>query len=107
MFKLHEDKAKDPLLDAIEVLESNCMNIVNVMQHTRQVLMLPFVDFFPWKKKEIPRVLGKLIEAFDTPRYPRLLLKKSSTKRGTEATIALAMSHNENIEWVMVSSYVA
>jgi hypothetical protein len=52
-----------------------------------------FGSFFPKKKKEMLRILGKLVEAFDTPEDPTLLLKRSSTRRGTEETIALAMSH--------------
>jgi hypothetical protein len=83
-FKLHEDKAKDPLFDAIEVLEANCKNARSVLQRTRHVLMCLFGDFFPRKKKEMPRVLGKLVKAFDTPEDPTLLLKRSLTKRGTE-----------------------
>jgi hypothetical protein len=52
IFKLREDKAEDPLFDAIEVLESNCKNTVNVLQRTRQVLMLPFVDFSLGRKRK-------------------------------------------------------
>jgi hypothetical protein len=92
IFKLHEDKAEDPLFDAIEVLESNCKNARNVLQCTRHVLTPLFKEFFPKKKKEMPRVLGKLVEAFETNGDPTLLLKRSSTKRGTEVIIALAMS---------------
>jgi hypothetical protein len=66
-----------------------------------------FGEFFPKKKKEIPRVLGKVVEAFDTPRDPTLLLKRSSTKRGAEATIALAMSHGENVDLLKVISCIA
>jgi hypothetical protein len=64
------------------------------------VLTHLFGEFFPKKKKEILRVSGKLFEAFDTPRDPTLLLKRSLTKRGVRATIALAMTHGENIECV-------
>jgi hypothetical protein len=66
-----------------------------------------FGEFFPKKKNEMPRVLGKLVESFDTPRYPTILLKRSSTRRGTEATIALTMSHDKNIDWAKVSSSLA
>jgi hypothetical protein len=61
-------------------------------------------QFFPKKKNEMPRVLGKLIEAFDTPGDPTMSLKRSSTRRGAEATIDLTMSHDENVDWVKVSS---
>jgi hypothetical protein len=57
-----------------------------------------FGNFFPKKKNEMPRVLGKLAEAFDTPENHTLLLKRSSIRRGAQATIALAMSHGENID---------
>jgi hypothetical protein len=56
------------------------------------VLTPLFREFFPKKKKEMPRVLGKLVKAFETNGDPTLLLKRSSTKRGTEMIIALAMS---------------
>jgi hypothetical protein len=104
-FKLHEDRAEDPLFDAIEVLEANCKNAArSVLQRTRHVLMRLLGYFFPRKKKEMPRVLAKLVEAFDTPEDPTLLLKRSLTKRGAEATIALAMSHGENVDWLKVIS---
>jgi hypothetical protein len=47
------------------------------------VLARLFREFFPKKKNEMRRVLGKLVEAFDTPKYPTISLKRSSTKRGT------------------------
>jgi hypothetical protein len=106
-FMLHEDKAKDPLFDAIKVLEANCKNARTALHHTRHVLMRLFGGFFPKKKKEMPRVLRKLVEAFDTPRDPTLLLKRSSPKRGAKATIALAMSHGKNVNWAKVSSSLA
>jgi hypothetical protein len=68
--------------------------------------MCLFGGFFP-RKKEMPRVLGKLVEAFDTPEDPTLLLKRSSTIRGAEATIALAMSQGENVNLAKLSSYLA
>jgi hypothetical protein len=55
----------------------------------------------------MPRVLAILVEAFDTPEDPTLLLKRSLTKRGAEATIALAMSHDKNIDWAKVISSLA
>jgi hypothetical protein len=61
-------------------------------------------EFFPKNKNEMPRVLGKLVKAFDTSTDPKLMLKRSASKRGAEATIALTMSHDENIDWAKVSS---
>jgi hypothetical protein len=71
------------------------------------VLTRLFVKLFPKKKNEVPRVLGKLVEAFDTSTDPTFLLKRSSSKSGTEVTIALTMSHDENIDWAKVSSSLA
>jgi hypothetical protein len=48
--------------------------------------------------------LRKLVEAFDTLEDPTLMLKRSSVKRGVEATIALTMSCGEDIDWAKVSS---
>jgi hypothetical protein len=55
----------------------------------------------------MPRVLGKLVEAFDTPRDPTISLKRSSTRRGAEATIALTMLHGENVDCANVSSSIS
>jgi hypothetical protein len=38
---------------------------------------------------------------------PTLLLKRSSVQRGEEATIALMMSHGEEVNWAKVSSSLA
>jgi hypothetical protein len=62
-----------------------------------------FADLF--KNKEIP--LGNLrwlVDTFDTIKDPTLVLKRSSVRRGAEATVALAMSYGENIDWEKVSS---
>jgi hypothetical protein len=60
---------------------------------------------FPKKRKEMPTCnLRKLVEAFDTPEDPRIQVKLSSVKRGVEGTIALVLSHGENIDWEKVSS---
>jgi hypothetical protein len=66
-----------------------------------------FFEFFPKKKKDMQGNLRKLVEAFDTLKDPTLLLKRSSVKRGAEATIALTMSHGKEVDWVDVSSSLA
>jgi hypothetical protein len=67
-----------------------------------------FVELFSNKKKEMPSGnLRQLVEAFDTHEDPTLALKRSSVRRGAEATVALAMSHCENVDWEKVSSYHA
>jgi hypothetical protein len=64
-----------------------------------------FVELFPRKKKDMPTAnLRKLVEAFDTLEDPTLPLKRSSMTRGAKATVALAMSHDEEVDWEKVSS---
>jgi hypothetical protein len=50
VIKLCACTTKDPLLDAIAMLESNCRNARNVLQKTRHVLTRLFPELF---KKEI------------------------------------------------------
>jgi hypothetical protein len=66
-----------------------------------------FFEFFPKKKKDMQGNLRKLVEAFDTLKDPTLPLKRSSVKRGTEAMIALTMSHGKEVDWAEVSSSLA
>jgi hypothetical protein len=42
--------------------------------------------------------LRKLVEAFGSPEDPTIQLKLSSMKRGVEGTVALALSHGENVD---------
>jgi hypothetical protein len=64
-----------------------------------------FFEFFPKKKNDMPAGnLRKLVEAFDTLEDPTLQLKRSSVKRGTQETIALTLSHGEEVDWAKVSS---
>jgi hypothetical protein len=61
--------------------------------------------FFPKKKNDMPvGNLRKLVETFDTLEDPTLQLKRSSMKRGAEATMALTLSHGEEVDWSKVSS---
>jgi hypothetical protein len=48
--------------------------------------------------------LRKLVESFDTLEDPTLVMKRSSLKRGAEATISLTMLHDEDVDWAKVSS---
>jgi hypothetical protein len=48
--------------------------------------------------------LKKLAEAFDTVEDPVLTMRSRSVKRGVEGAIALAQSHNEEVNWEKVSS---
>jgi hypothetical protein len=106
-FLLREDRAEDPLFDAVEVLDLNCKNVRMVPQNTRHALTRLFRIFFPKKKDELPQNLRKLVEPFNTPEDPALLLKRSSIRSGPKATIVLAMSHGEIIDWAKVSSSLA
>jgi hypothetical protein len=107
VFKLHQDRVEHSLLYAIDMLESNYKNATSVLQHTRHVSMRLFREFFLEKKKDMPENLRRLVETFDTHEDPTLLLKGSSMKRGTKATVALAMSHGEDVDWAKVSSFHA
>jgi hypothetical protein len=106
--KLCLECAKDPLLDSVDVLESNWRIVRDILQRTRHVLPCLFVGLFPRKKDELPvGNLRKLVEAFDTVEYPILPMKLSSVKQGVKGTIALTQSHGEEVDWEKVGSFYA
>jgi hypothetical protein len=108
VWKLQQGSAKDPLLDAVDVLESNWRLAQDVLQRTRHVLIRMFVGLFLRKKDEMPiGNLRKLVEAFDTIEDPILAMKLTSVKQGAEGTIALAQSHGEEVDWDKVGSSYA
>jgi hypothetical protein len=73
VWKLREESAKDPLLDTMDVLESNWKLARYVLQRTHHVLICMFVRLFPRKKDELPADnIRKLFEAFDTIEDPVL-----------------------------------
>jgi hypothetical protein len=99
VWKLWQGNAKDPLLDAVDVLASNWRLARDVLQRTRHVLIRVFVGLFLRKKDDMPAGnLRKLVEAFDTIEDPVLAMKLTSVKRGVEGTIALAQSHGEEVD---------
>jgi hypothetical protein len=105
VIKLRLGNTKDPLLDTIGVLESNRRNIRNVLQQISHVLPRLFVGLFPKEKKDMPTGnLRRLVEAFDTLEEPTHQLKLSSVRRGSEGTVALALSHGKVVDWDKVSS---
>jgi hypothetical protein len=107
VWKLWQGNAKDPLLDAVDVLESNWKLARDVLQRTRHVLICMFVGLFP-KKDELPADnLRKLVEAFDNIEDPVLVMNLTSVKQGVEGTIALSQSHGEEVEWEKVGSSYA
>jgi hypothetical protein len=89
-WKLRQPNTKDPLLVAVELLESNWKLVQNVLQLTRNVLIRMFVRFWPKKKEMTGDNLQKLLEAFETTDDPVLALKRTSVKQGIEGAIALS-----------------
>jgi hypothetical protein len=105
IYKLCAEQSDDPLVDAVGVLECNCRNAWDVLQRTRHVLTRLFFEFFPKKKDDMPTMnLKRLVKAFDTIKDPMLQLKRLSMKRGAEGTMALSLSHGEQVDWAKVSS---
>jgi hypothetical protein len=87
------------------MLESNWKNVRNVLQRTRHVLPCLYVELFPKNKKDMPTGnLRKVVGEFDTLEDPTLQLKRSSVRRGAEATVALALPHGEEVDRDKVSS---
>jgi hypothetical protein len=108
VWKLWLESAKDPLLDSVEVLESNWRLARDVLQQTHHVLTRMFVGLFLRKKDELPAGnLRKLVEAFDTIEDSVLAMKLTSVKWGVEGTIALTQSHGEEVDWEKVGSCYA
>jgi hypothetical protein len=106
VMKLRLECAKDPLLDSIDVLESNWQIVRDVLQWTRHVLPHLFVGLFPKKKDEMPvGNIRKLVEAFDTLEGHVLQMKLSSVKQGVKGTIALTQSHGEEVDWEKAKEY--
>jgi hypothetical protein len=104
-WKLRQPDTKDPLLAAVDLLESNWKLVQEVLQLTRRVLMQMFVGLWPKKRAEmLVDNLKKLAEAFDTVEDPILTMKGRSVKWGVEGAIALAQLHSEEVDWEKVSS---
>jgi hypothetical protein len=104
-WKLRQPDTEDPLLAAVDLLESNWKLVQEVLQLTRHMLMWMFSGLWPKKKAEMPvDNLKKLAEAFDTIEDPILTMKSQSVKRGVKGVIALAQSHGEEVDWEKVSS---
>jgi hypothetical protein len=95
-WKLQQPDVEDPLLAAVDLVESNWKLVQDVLQLTRRVLMCIFVGLWPKKKEEMPvDNLRKLAEGFDTIEDPVLTMKYTLVKRGVERAIALAQAHGE------------
>jgi hypothetical protein len=75
-WKLRQPNTEDPLLAAMDLLESNWKLVQNVLQLTRRMLSRIFIVLWPKKKEEMPGDnLRKLLEAFDTRKDPVLAMK--------------------------------
>jgi hypothetical protein len=104
-WKLRQPNTENPLLAAVDLLESNWKLIQNVLQLTRHVLTRTFIVLWPKKKEEMPvDNLRKLLEAFDTPEDPVLVMKRRSVLRGVKGAIALAQSQGEEVNWKKIGS---
>jgi hypothetical protein len=96
---------EDPLMAAVNLLESNWISIQEILELARRVLTRIFVRLWPKKKADVPTAdLKKLATAFDIAKDPILLMKSRSVKRAAEGAIALAYAHGEEVDWEKVSS---
>jgi hypothetical protein len=96
---------EDPLMAVVNLLELNWISVQEVPELTRRVLTWIFVGLWPKKKADMPADdLKKLAAAFDTVEDPILLMKSRSVKRGAEGAIALAYSHDQEVDWEKVIS---
>jgi hypothetical protein len=95
---------KNPLMAAVDSLESDWKLVQEFLQLIHRVLLQMFVGLWPKKRAEVPVDLKKFAEAFDNVEDPILTMKSRSVKRGVEGAIALAQSHGEEVNWEKVSS---
>jgi hypothetical protein len=108
VWRLRQGNSEDPLLDLVDVLESNWKFARDVLQQTRHVLIRMFIGLFPKKRDQMPSEnLLKLVAAFDITEDPVRVLKLISVKRGVEGAIALAQLHGEEVDWEKVGSSYA
>jgi hypothetical protein len=95
----------DPLMAAVNLLESNWISIQEIFELASRMLTRIFVGLWPKKNADVPATdLKKLATAFNTPKDPILLMKSRSMKRGAEGAIALTYAHGEEVNWEKVSS---
>jgi hypothetical protein len=108
LWRLQQGNSEDPLLDSVDVLESNWKLARDVLQQTRHVLIRMFVGLFPKKRDKVPAEnLRKLVAAFDTIEDTIRVMKLILVKRGVEGAIAVAQSHGKEVEWEKVGSSYA
>jgi hypothetical protein len=102
-----QPETEDPLMAAIDLLESNWKLVQEFLQLIHCVLSRMFVGLWPKKRAEVPVDLKNLAETFDTVEDHVLTMKSRSVKRGVEGAIAVAQSHGEEVNWEKVSSSCA
>jgi hypothetical protein len=96
---------EDPLMSAVNLLESNWISVQEILELTHCMLTRMFVGLWLKKRADMPADdLKKLATTFDTIEDPILAMKSRSVKRGVEWSIALAQSHGEEVNWEKVSS---
>jgi hypothetical protein len=96
---------EDPLMAALNLLESNWISVQEILELTRRMLTRMFVGLWPKKRADMPADdLKKLAATFDTVEDPILEMKSRSVKLGVEGAIALAQSHGEEVDWEKLSS---
>ena len=97
-----EDQKTDPLLDSLTMLEANSVRVRNVMVHARRAFTHLFGHFFLRQKQ--PEDLLALADVFNAQEDPALNYRRAATKTGVEIAMAIAMAHNETVDWDKVSS---
>jgi hypothetical protein len=96
----------DSLMAAVSLLEANWISIQEIFEMASRVLTWIFIGLWPKQRAGVENAdLKKLVEAFDTPEDPILMMKGRSMKRGAEGAIALAYAHGEEVDWEKVSSF--
>jgi hypothetical protein len=95
----------DPLMTAVNLLETNWISIQEIFELVNRVLTRMFIGLWPKQKAEVPKNdVKKLAKAFDTTDDPILQLKGLSLKQGAEGAIALSYAHGGDFDWEKVSS---
>jgi hypothetical protein len=96
---------EDPLMPAVNLLESNWISVLEILELTHHMLTQMFVGLWPKKRADMPADdLKKLAATFDTVEDPILEMKSRLVKRGVEGAIALAQLHGVEVDWEKVSS---
>jgi hypothetical protein len=80
-WRLRQPNTEDPLLAAVDMLESNWKLVQNILQRVHHFLIHLFPGLFPKKRNEIPADnLRKLVDTFDTIEDPVHAMKLISIK---------------------------